>query len=195
MTQPRRARTSTRDPFRTKHSDNRGDRLPHSDKVDREDPARVDILITINRMELAGVTIDDRAVEIAAQLARWHHQQAMNREKSADAGEVPNWRQRQAERPSWVYYVRCGHLIKIGTSTNLASRFSAIRPNEVLALEPGGQIIETERHREFVALRASGEYFHPGVELQRYILSLRESLGAPTWTSSIVPDGQNFFAG
>jgi hypothetical protein len=78
---------------------------------------------------------------------------------------------------------------------DLASRFSSIRPNEVLALEPGGQDTETRRHRQFTDLRASGEYFHPGPTLQQHILALRETHGAPAWTSSLVPDGQDFFPG
>lgn len=197
MAELRRTRGRTRTPYGTKHSVNAGDRIPHSDKVDPDDPARSHILITLARMEQAGVTIDDRAVEIATKLGRWHVEQALAEEPVIE-GDVPRWRRRGLEQhvdqQDWVYYVRCGHLVKIGTTSNLASRFIAIRPNEVLALEPGGPIIEFERHREFATLRASGEYFHPGPALQQQILSLREAYGAPSWTRSLVPDGQNWFS-
>jgi|SRR5690606_6298107 len=196
MTHPRRPRASVRDAYSTKYSQNVGDRIPHSDKVDPDDPARSHILITIARMEQAGVTIDERAVEIATALGRWHVEQAMLEEPVAE-GDVPRWKRRGVEqnvdRKDWVYYVRCGHLVKIGTTCDLAGRFIAIRPNEVLALEPGGPVIEFERHREFAELRASGEYFHPGPALQQQILSLREAFGPPNWTRSVVPDGQNWF--
>lgn len=169
---------------------NQGDRIPHSDKVDRDDPARSDILITLHRMELAGVDIDERAVEIATKLVRWHHETAQSEGTSDEA-----LRQRVDEvaKNRRVYYVRCGHLIKIGTTADLGKRFSQIRPNEILALEPGGQTLETQRHREFAALRASGEYFHPGPALQRHIEDLRATLGPPQWAGSIVPDGQDYF--
>ncbi|WP_405964826.1 hypothetical protein OG713_34825 [Streptomyces sp. NBC_00723] len=166
-------------------------RLPHSDKVASDDPARSYILITLHRMELAGVELDDRAVEIAAALGRRSWQEAQ------DAMPAQDQRLRarvHAAREAWkVYYVRCGHLVKIGYTADLGQRFTSIRPNEVLALEPGGQELETRRHRQFVELRASGEYFHPGPALQSHIVELRGIHGSPTWASSLVPDGQNWF--
>ncbi|MEW2415307.1 hypothetical protein AB0953_16550 [Streptomyces sp. NPDC046866] len=169
--------------------ENIGDRIPHSDKVDRKDPARADILILLHRMELAGVEIDDRAVEIAIKLTRFRLEQAA----PPPPEPVVTPETDPVGRKRWVYYVRCGHLIKIGTTINLASRFISIRPNEVLALEPGGQELETARHREFRALRASGEYFHPGPALQEHILALRAEHGPPNWAGSLVPDGRNYF--
>lgn len=170
---------------------NRGDRIPHSDKVNRDDPARANILITLHRMELAGIEIDARAVEIATKLGRWHHE-------TAEAEKAPQPALKEGHdalgRPRWVYYVRCGHLIKIGTTADLGTRFSAIRPNEILALEPGDQSVETSRHQEFAVLRASGEYFHPGPALQQHINQLRQELGPPAWEGSVVPDGQNWFS-
>ncbi|MER7517795.1 hypothetical protein [Streptomyces sp. NPDC126499] len=176
---------------------NKGDRIPHSDKVDPEDPARSHILLTIHYMEQAGVEIDDRAIEIATKLGRWRSERALE-EADVAPGDVPRWKRSGKEididRPSWVYYVRCGHLVKIGTTVDLATRFMAIRPNEVLALEPGSLILEGERHREFSHLRASGEYFHPGADLQKHIETLRRDYGPPQWDGSIVPDGQNWFS-
>lgn len=175
---------------------NTGDRIPHSDKVDRDDPARAGILITLHRMELAGIEIDDRAVEIAAKLTHWRQAEALALEPVQD-GDVPRWKKTRSETrgPDWIYYVRCGYLIKIGTTTDLAQRFTTIRPNEVLALEPGGHQLETERHRQFKALRAGGEYFHPGLALQVCIQDLRDRLGPPSYLGTVLKDGHDFFPG
>jgi hypothetical protein len=192
MAQPRKMRVNTRDPYGTRHSSNSGRRIPHADKVDRDDPNRTDILITIHRFELAGIEIDERAVEIAAKLTRWHISNADERDRIAREEKERRTAEAQ-ERDCWVYYLRCGRLIKIGMTTNLASRFASIRPNEVLAIEPGGAEREKEMHRHFAALRAGGEYFHPGPSLQQHITDLREELGPPSWTASIVPDGETWF--
>jgi hypothetical protein len=182
----------TRDAFAADHSSNVGDRIPHSDKVAHDDPARSYILITLARMEQSGVELDDRAVEIATQLGRRRYEEA----QAGEEGRDEQLRARVlAARDAWkVYYVRCGHLIKIGYTADLGQRFTTIRPNEVLALEPGGQDVETRRHRQFAELRASGEYFHPGPALQSHIVGLRNAYGSPSWTRSLVPDGQNWFA-
>lgn len=173
---------------------NSGDRIPHSDKVSRKDPARADILIMLNRMELADIEIDERAVEIATKLAHWQQAQMLAHEPVED-GDVPRWKKTRSETrgPGWIYYVRVGYLVKIGTTTVLAQRFTSIRPNEVLALEPGGQQLEMQLHRTFKALRAGGEYFHPGPALQAHILELRERLGSPDWYGSVLRDGHDFF--
>lgn len=192
MAQPRRVRSSKRDPYGTKHSSNVGDRIPHSDKVDRSDPHRADILITLHRFELAGIEVDDRAVDIAIKLTRWYAATADERDR-VGREEMERRRQEAEARDCWVYYIRVGRLIKIGMTTNLASRFSSLRPNEVLAIEPGGSQREIAMHREFAELRVGGEYFHPGAALQRHVASLRDQLGAPQWTASIVPDGHDWF--
>ncbi|MFJ7963153.1 GIY-YIG nuclease family protein [Streptomyces sp. NPDC096324] len=192
MAQPRRIRSSKRDPYSTKHSANIGDRIPHADKVASDDPDRSGILITLHRFELAGVEIDDRAVEIATKLTRWHVANADERERVS--AEERDLRLAEAQaRDCWVYYIRCGHLIKIGMTTNLPGRFASLRPNEVLAIEPGGLEREGQLHRQFEELRAGGEYFHPGPLLQQHIVQLRELAGSPKWTASVVPDGQDWF--
>jgi hypothetical protein len=180
-----------RDAFAEDRSSNVGDRIPHSDKVAPGDPARSYILIALRRMELSGVEIDDKAVEIATKLGRRSYEEGQEEREGRDE----QLRARVlAVRDGWkVYYVRCGNLIKIGYTANLAQRFTTIRPNEVLALEPGGQEVETQRHRQFAQLRASGEYFHPGPALQTHIAGVRNAYGPPVWTSSLVPDGRNWF--
>ncbi|MEE1813539.1 GIY-YIG nuclease family protein [Streptomyces sp. SP18ES09] len=162
------------------------------DKVDPRDPDRTEILLMVHRFELAGIEIDERAVEIAAKYMRW--ERALRAEQSAK--QQAEWEQRQAEtevRECWVYFIRIGQLVKIGMTTNLANRFSSLRPNEVLAIQPGGLADETALHRKFASLRAGGEFFHPGPPLQEHIRELRQRIGAPRWRKSLVPDGNNWF--
>ncbi|GHG15093.1 hypothetical protein GCM10017667_55730 [Streptomyces filamentosus] len=192
MVQPRKPRVSARDPFSTKHSNNSGRRIPHMDKVDPNDPDRTDILLMVHRFELAGVEIDERAVEIAAKYMRW--ERARRAEQSAaQTAELERQRAMPDTRECWVYFIRIGQLVKIGMTTNLARRFTSLRPNEVLAIQPGGLDDETALHSQFASMRAGGEYFHPGPALQDHIRKLRDELGSPKWTKSIVPDGQNWF--
>lgn len=78
------------------------------------------------------------------------------------------------ERPEIVYYVLIGHHVKIGTTRNMQSRMTALFPDEILAIEPGGREVEMRRHRQFNALLAKGkEYFHPGAALQEHIRTLQ----------------------
>ena len=192
MPQPRRTRVSTSNPYATSHSQNSGRRLPHMDKVDPQDPDRTDILLMVHRFELAGIEIDERAVEIAAKYMRWERE----RRAEQSAKQRAEWEQRQAEtevRESWVYFIRIGQLVKIGMTTNLANRFSSLRPNEVLVIQPGGLDEEAALHRQFAVLRAGGEFFHPGPPLQEHIRELRQRIGAPQWKKSLVPDGHNWF--
>jgi hypothetical protein len=91
-----------------------------------------------------------------------------------------------------VYYVgdRESRRVKIGTSSNLATRFAALRrhyPRAVLlATEPGAEELERQRHEQFRYAWAFGEWFmrtsglmvHVGaVRLEHGILNTR--LGKP----------------
>lgn len=169
---------------------NSGDRIPHADKVGQDDPDRAGILINLHRMELAGVEIDERAVDIARALTRLHREEVAAA-RPPEPLVTPETDATGQNR--WVYYIRCGYLIKIGTTANLTSRFQSVRPNEVLALESGGQELETARHREFKSLNAGGEYFHPGPALQAHILELRKRLGPPNWAGAVLKDGHDYF--
>jgi hypothetical protein len=73
-----------------------------------------------------------------------------------------------------VYYLRRNDLIKIGWSGNLKARMRALRPDELLAVEPGCMHIETGRHHQFAEYRLpSGpdgdEWFRPAPELTAHI--------------------------
>ena len=68
-----------------------------------------------------------------------------------------------------VYYVRFADRVKIGTTTNLAMRMQSVPHDEVLATEPGGRSIESQRHRQFAHLRMTGEWFSMGPDLMAHI--------------------------
>jgi len=193
MAKPRRSRAESR--FGTQDPSWYSDRIPHADKVERDDPARTHILIQLHYMEQAGVEIDANAVDIATKMGRARYQRAIEQRPVLD-GDVPSWRKGPREAgdlPGIVYYIRIGHLVKIGTTIDPANRFTDLRPNEILAYEPGGEILEHQRHTQFKALRARGEYFHPGKLLQEHILHLRAEHGTPSWKVTTVPDGQDYF--
>lgn len=54
-----------------------------------------------------------------------------------------------------VYYVQRTHGIKIGHAVDLRRRMRdlRVRPDDVLAIEPGSRITELERHDQFAADR------------------------------------------
>lgn len=78
-------------------------------------------------------------------------------------------------RNSVVYYVRVGRFIKIGRTTNLQSRIRSYPPeSELLATEPGGELVEAQRLRQFEhALTARQEWFEPADDLLAHIEGLR----------------------
>lgn len=80
-----------------------------------------------------------------------------------------------------VYYVQLGKYIKIGTTRNLAKRMATFyaAPEQVLAVEPGGQSRERERHKQFAHLRHRGELFQPGSELLGHVKLARDTFGDP----------------
>ncbi|MFC9768639.1 GIY-YIG nuclease family protein [Rhodococcus jostii] len=82
----------------------------------------------------------------------------------------------------WVYYLRVGKHIKIGFASNLESRLRAYPPDtELLAVEKGTMKLETERHREFAAIRAHGrEWYWPKPWLMEHIGKVAEN-GSHTW--------------
>lgn len=74
---------------------------------------------------------------------------------------------------SVVYYLRFDTRIKIGTTTDLPKRLLAVPNDELLAIEPGGVMLERRRHQQFEALRLRGEWFSMGEDLMRHIEELR----------------------
>lgn len=76
-------------------------------------------------------------------------------------------------KPSVVYYIRFCCRVKIGTTTNLGARLTAIPHHELLVIEPGGVDVERKRHLQFAHLRDVGEWFFPGAALQAHIKRLQ----------------------
>lgn len=76
-----------------------------------------------------------------------------------EAQRIDDAKAGKGETESVVYYMRVGDRVKIGFSTNLTGRIAALAPEEVLAVEPGGRLLEGVRHRQFADLRVTREWF------------------------------------
>lgn len=145
--------------------------------VDTKDPAFACIAEALQGMKGAGVELDETAIAIAVKLGRKKHEESQS----------PGWQQRRSrpERKSIVYYIRRADLIKIGTTTDPHGRFSDLRPDEILAFEPGGPQVEAQRHRQFSWCRVGkrSEYFRQTPGLLGHIANLVTEHGVPdpTW--------------
>lgn len=79
----------------------------------------------------------------------------------------------EAKATGWVYFVRIGDLVKIGFSTQPDRRMKALRPSEVMHLEPGTMADERRCHLAFDHLRVEGELFRPEPDLLAFIADLQ----------------------
>ena len=64
-----------------------------------------------------------------------------------------------------VYYVQFADRVKIGYTSNLVSRLTAIPHDRVLAVERGGREVERLRHEQFATARIRGEWFQATPDL------------------------------
>lgn len=97
-----------------------------------------------------------------------------------------HYRNRRADRGGdtsgeVVYFLRAGDAIKIGYTTNLATRQRSLEtasavPLELLAFVPGDRNEEARLHREWGHLHIRGEWFRADEELLRYIRMLAGDL-------------------
>jgi hypothetical protein len=108
--------------------------------------------------------------------------------------QMKSWK---AEGPQVVYYLlRADRTIKIGTTTRLAERRSALQcehgPMELLLTHCGAYRREAQVHSRFRALRAEKrEWFRPGAELLEWIASTRRKRdNARTVLPGTVPLGR-----
>lgn len=85
-------------------------------------------------------------------------------------------------RTSVVYYMKFGQTVKIGFSTNLPLRVSALKPEAVVAIEPGKHGDEHGQHVRFAEKRLHGEFFQLDRELIDHINMLRDMYGDPMET-------------
>lgn len=83
-----------------------------------------------------------------------------------------------------IYYVRFAHLIKIGTTTDLAKRLEVIPWDELLLTEPGSYRLERERHLQFADCNYRNEWFKQDEKLMAFIEQRRgelKELNRATW--------------
>jgi hypothetical protein len=77
-----------------------------------------------------------------------------------------------------VYYMRFSDLVKIGTTTDVATRRIAVPCQGVMAIEWGGRELEMQRHAEFVDSHKYREWFCLDARLGAHIAGVRESFEA-----------------
>lgn len=85
---------------------------------------------------------------------------------------IPEERILPPDRVSLVYYAQVGDRVKIGFTTNLVERMSAIVPEKLLAVEHGGPKLERARHKQFAALRTQREWFRFEPPLTEHVANL-----------------------
>ena len=101
------------------------------DLVDTTDPASQAVAAILQEFTAAGIDLDETSVTMAVKLGkrRWGTEEPSLQHEQATL----------ASTGSIVYYIRRGELIKIGTTIAPQSRFADLLPDEILAIEPGGQ--------------------------------------------------------
>lgn len=85
-----------------------------------------------------------------------------------------------------VYYVAMNGHVKIGTTKSFVERMSAlyVQPDDVLAIEPGGQPLESSRHQQFQTFRIGRtELFRHNGILDELISDLASRYPHP-WTAA-----------
>jgi hypothetical protein len=137
--------------------------------VDPEDPAFEQITRVLIDMRMAGVHLAPATVTAAVKLGRLYH--------SGDATPHRPSTPTSIMKRHVVYYMRFGPVIKIGTTDDLRRRAQTLKPDEVLAAEPGGRDLETKRHHQFARHRAERELFFPAPELRAHIKRVQETYG------------------
>lgn len=132
-----------------------------------DDPGFLAALMAIEEMRGWGVDVTQ---DIARKCLLTH----MQRHKQHAEYQTEQDEHLQARRhPAIVYYMKLGSLVKIGFTTNLTARLEHIHPEEVMVTEPGGRERESERHQQFAALHAHGEWFRLEAPLTDHIEAVR----------------------
>ncbi|MGW4603714.1 GIY-YIG nuclease family protein [Streptomyces sp. NPDC004532] len=177
---------------------------------DADDPAKLPILYTFRDFELAGIAVTSETAEIAVKLGRLQYERNTQKRSEEQQRREEIWAANAAslaaqklldDHPDGiVYYVRRGNFIKIGTTRSFSARMNNIKPDEILAVEPGSYSLENQRHQQFEEHRhgrdergTRSEYFHPSDELKAHILALREEHGIPPQVGVSIGDGRKMF--
>lgn len=143
--------------------------------VDPDDPAMAFIVAGVVRAAFDGFDLHDStelAAVVNAARRRYERSGTTPFDRVARIAEAHEVRAAREAR-SVIYYARLGNRVKIGTTTDLKLRMQQIRPEELLATEPGGRAVERERHGQFNALRTSGEWFMYSGPLVQFVETLR----------------------
>jgi hypothetical protein len=144
------------------------------DIIDTTHPSWPNVAAVLREFTGAGIAIDKTSAAMAVKVGRqrWGGDDP---EPATAAVQATLASMSQAI----VYYILRGRLIKIGTTTDPPSRFEALMPDEILAIEPGGRPLEVARHRQFRHLKETGEHFRDAIELRDHIGRTRELYGPP----------------
>lgn len=137
-----------------------------------EDPAFPFIARSFAMLAVAGLDTDDPDLaERAVEAGRKRYAASLEEPDlpKPEYGPPPREPRQEASR---VYYMRIGNRVKIGFSTNLIERVKTINPEELMAVEPGGQDVERRRHGQFCQLRTHGEWFELEEPLTSHIARL-----------------------
>jgi hypothetical protein len=103
--------------------------------------------------------------------------------RRADFRALAGVRRNEVKHPWVVYYMRMANLVKIGITSGIRRRFNGLHPEEILAVEPGADAVESARHEQFKHLRSHGEWFRLEPELEEHIAALRERFEKETGRS------------
>ncbi|MGW6872895.1 GIY-YIG nuclease family protein [Streptomyces xanthophaeus] len=167
--------------------------------IEPNDPAKLMILGVFREYEVGDIAVNDETAAMAVKLGRVRHQRNLEERAERASREAQGRREAETFRKllddnpdGIVYYVRRGNLLKIGTTAKYDARMRALRPDEVLAVEPGSYALEHQRHNEFDASRWSrgSEYFHISDELRAHVVELRQQHGIPDQAVITVTDGR-----
>jgi hypothetical protein len=154
--------------------------LPELAKLlDAADPAFERITALLVDMQRAGISPTRETVAVAIKLGRLYHSSAEPVPAPVEVYETL--------RHDVVYYMRFGNLIKIGTSGVLQTRVRVLKPDELLATEPGSYRLERKRHRQFSRYRAEGEFFYPAPELLEHIRKVKAQQRRPKPRAAAAP--------
>lgn len=165
---------------------------PLFDLIDTTDPAWPITAAILLEMKHAGVEITALVVQAAVKVAAHRHALISATMKPPPIPDIYQGTL-ASTGDSIVYYIRRGHLIKIGVTASPASRFKSLMPEEILAVEPGTADLETARKRQFRHLKCRGEYFRADPELLEHARQVRSLHGDPdpSWLAVAVPASEH----
>lgn len=102
-----------------------------------------------------------------------HRREVAYEQRRTEFRELEKARRRDEHHPYVVYYMLQGGLVKIGITKNIRRRTNGLHPEAVLAVEPGADDVESQRHADFAHLHSHGEWFHLEADLQEHIEQIR----------------------